>query len=52
MKIRHFQLATLAAAIAFSGVATADITVYNGQHKEAAKAVTEALPKKPVLKSL
>ncbi|WP_109129818.1 iron ABC transporter substrate-binding protein [Aggregatibacter aphrophilus] len=50
MKIRHFQLATLAAAIAFSGVAAADITVYNGQHKEAAKAVTEAFTKETGIK--
>ena len=50
MKIRHFQLATLAAAIAFSGIAAADITVYNGQHKEAAKAVTEAFTKETGIK--
>ena len=36
MKLNSFKLATLAAAIAFSGIASADITVYNGQHKEAA----------------
>ena len=50
MKIRHFQLATLAAAIAFSGVAAADIIVYNGQHKEAAAAVSEAFTKETGIK--
>ena len=50
MKIRHFQLATLATVIAFSGVAAADITVYNGQHKEAAAAVSEAFTKETGIK--
>ena len=49
MKIRHFQLATLAAAIAFSGIAAADITVYNT--KKPPKRLLKHLPKKPALKS-
>ena len=34
MQFKHFKLATLAAALAFSANSFADITVYNGQHKE------------------
>lgn len=50
MKLNSFKLATLAAAIAFSGIASADITVYNGQHKEAAAAVSEAFTKETGIK--
>ena len=41
MKIKHFQIAALTGLMAFAGFASADITVYNGQHKEGAK---EPLP--------
>lgn len=50
MKIRHFQLAALAAAMTLSSVAFADITVYNGQHKEATKALAEAFTKETGIK--
>nr|WP_314741698.1 iron ABC transporter substrate-binding protein [uncultured Haemophilus sp.] len=44
-QFKSFKLATLVAALAFSASSFADITVYNGQHKEAAKAVAEAFTK-------
>ena len=50
MKFKHFQLATLAAALAFSASSFADITVYNGQHKEAAKAVADAFTQETGIK--
>ena len=43
MQFKHFKLATLAAALCFSANSFADITVYNGQHKEAATAVAKSL---------
>ena len=45
MKIKHFQIAALTGLMAFAGFASADITVYNGQHKEGAKAVADAFTK-------
>lgn len=42
MKTTPLKLATLVAALTFSASSFADITVYNGQHKEAAKAVADA----------
>lgn len=45
MKIKHFKIAALTGLMAFAGFASADITVYNGQHKEGAKAVADAFPK-------
>ena len=45
MKIKHFQIAALTVLMAFAGFASADITVYNGQHKEGAKAVADAFTK-------
>ena len=50
MKLNALKLATLTAALAFSSATFADITVYNGQHKEAAKAVTEAFTKETGIK--
>lgn len=44
MKVRHFQLAALAALV-FSSSSFADITLYNGQHKEATQAVVDAFTK-------
>ena len=52
MTFKSFKIATLTAALTFSASSFADITVYNGQHKEAAKAVADALRKKPASKSL
>ena len=45
MKIKHFQIAALTGLMAFAGFASADITVYNGQHKEGAKAVARCVYK-------
>lgn len=42
MQFKSFKFATLVAALTLSANSFADITVYNGQHKEAAKAVAEA----------
>ena len=39
MTFKSFKIATLAAALTFSASSFADITVYNGQHKEGSKAV-------------
>ncbi len=50
MQFKHFKLVTLAAALAFFCNSFADITVYNGQHKEAATAVAKALNRKQALK--
>jgi len=36
--------------MAFAGFASADITVYNGQHKEGAKAVADAFTKAEIEK--
>ena len=45
MKIKHFQIAALTGLMAFAGFASADITVYNGQHKEGSQAVADAFTK-------
>ena len=45
MKIKHFPIAALTGLMAFAGFASADITVYNGQHKEGYKAVADAFTK-------
>ncbi|MDO4625706.1 MAG: iron ABC transporter substrate-binding protein [Pasteurellaceae bacterium] len=45
-----FKLSLLAATLAFSAFANADITLYNGQHKEAAKAVADAFTKETGIK--
>ncbi|HHF5475148.1 TPA: iron ABC transporter substrate-binding protein [Haemophilus influenzae] len=50
MQFKHFKLATLAAALAFSANSFADITVYNGQHKEAATAVAKAFEQETGIK--
>ena len=50
MQIRYFKLATLAAALAFSANSLADITVYNGQHKEATKALADAFTQETGIK--
>ncbi len=49
MQFKHFKLAALA-ALTFSASSFADITVYNGQHKEAAAAVAKPLNRKQALK--
>ncbi|MDU5724990.1 MAG: extracellular solute-binding protein [Haemophilus parainfluenzae] len=45
MTFKSFKIATLAAALTFSASSFADITVYNGQHKEGSKAVADAFTK-------
>ena len=50
MKIKHFPIAALTGLMAFAGFASADITVYNGQHKEGAKPLPMRLPKRRALK--
>ncbi|HHE9060425.1 TPA: iron ABC transporter substrate-binding protein [Haemophilus influenzae] len=50
MQFKHFKLATLAAALAFSANSFADITIYNGQHKEAAAAVAKAFEQETGIK--
>ena len=45
MKIKHFQIAALTGLMAFAGFVSADITVYNGQHKEGSQAVADAFTK-------
>ena len=50
MTFKSFKIATLAAALTFSASSFADITVYNGQHKEAAKAVADAFTQETGIK--
>ena len=50
MTLKSFKIATLAAALTFSASSFADITVYNGQHKEAAKAVADAFTQETGIK--
>lgn len=50
MKIKHFQIAALTGLMAFAGFASADITVYNGQHKEGSQALLMHLQKQRALK--
>ena len=50
MSFKSFKIATLAAALTFSASSFADITVYNGQHKEAAKAVADAFTQETGIK--
>jgi len=45
MTFKSFKIATLAAALTFSASSFADITVYNGQHKEGSQAVADAFTK-------
>ncbi len=49
MQFKHFKLAALA-ALTFSASSFADITVYNGQHKEAAAAVAKAFEQETGIK--
>ncbi|MDO4641831.1 MAG: iron ABC transporter substrate-binding protein [Neisseria sp.] len=50
MKFRSYQLAALAASLMLSGASFADITVYNGQHKEATQAIADAFTKETGIK--
>lgn len=50
MQFKHFKLVALSQHLIFSASSFADITVYNGQHKEAAAAVQKAFEQETGIK--